>query len=759
MIALSQQSQIYMGIVKDNDSQKVINLATVTAYYNGEFVEGTSTNNSGKFELTTKKEITHLEFSFIASETFVLKTTEIKDPRNLIILLKTATQNLEEVMIQAERTTTQLKIDRKIINLGADLQQSGATVLEAFDQVSEIQTDLGTGTLSLRGSGNVRLLINGKPSALNPNELLAQIPASSVQKVEVITSPSVKNQADGLSGIINIILKKNASHGLNLSLNAGVGTKRYNYGIDGNYNFAPVNLRWNASQAGREMDSKQTINQRYLNGNTRDFFAPHDFNGIVKKVILGVDVFINSMNEFSLDFDHTNDYHSFYNNTFYSNITDREDYTYTRNSSHTHKTTSLTANYRTNFKKEEHFIEFDYNLTKNKNILPASDFEESIFLFDEENDNKNTLQALATDYTLPLGSKAKIETGFSWNDRTLKSYRLINPAQATATNNVFNYHEVLFGLYALTQFNVKKLNLQLGLRYEHFVSKSDNTLNDQTTDQKFSNFFPSVHIGYKIDNYHTVNIGYSRRVSRPNFHHINPFQLGNQYFQWTANPNLEPEFSTNIEANYLYNKNKFSTSASIFYRDRTNVIEWLRDINNDGVQRISFDNIGKKKSYGVETDINYKIASFWNTQFSANYYLTTIDQDIYLAWDRLYSSNVILKNTFKITNNISTDITYRHTPKNQNIFHYIAPRNRFDWAVRLKLLNNKLTTTLRVIDVFDNNLMHRTTINQEVTQNEVWKFQSQTFGFLFSMNYKLFQNKGKTRSRKERDYEHSGARD
>ncbi len=754
----AQQNQIYKGIVKGDDSQ-IISLATIAAYHNNKFIDGTSTNSSGEFELIIKEEITHLEFSFIGSETSILKITEINDPANLIIYLKTATNALDEVVIQAERTTTELKIDRKIINLGADLQQSGATVLEALDQISEIQTDLGTGTLSLRGSGNVRLLINGKPSALNPNEVLEQIAASSVQKMEIITSPSVKNQADGLSGIINIILKKNTASGLNLSLNSGVGTKRYNYGIDGNYNFTPVNLRWNASQAGREMDSKQTIQQRYLNGNTRDFFAPHDFNGLLRKVALGIDFFINPTNEVSLDVEHTNDYHSFYNNTFYSNVTDREDYIYTRNSSHTHQTTLITANYRTNFKKPEHFIEFDYNLTKNKNTLPASDYEDGLFLFNEENNNKNTLHSLAVDYALPIGNNTKIETGFSWNDRTLNSYRFFNPGQGTTTNDVFDYHESLIGLYALTQLQSGKLNWQFGLRYEYFISDSANTLNGQTTDQEFSNFFPSAHVSYKINNEHTVNVGYSRRISRPNFHHINAFQLGNQYFQWEANPGLEPEFSTNIETNYLYGSNNLNMSASIFYRYRTNVIEWLRNINADGVQTIGFDNIGKKHSYGIEMDIRYKIFRYWNAQVSANYYQTNINQDIDLVWDRLYSSSIILKNTFKITDNISTDITYRHTPKNQNIFHFINPRNRFDWAIRLKLLRNKLTTSLRIIDVFDNNLMHRTTINPEVTQNETWKFQSQTFGFLWSMNYKLFQNKGKIRNRKERDYEHNGARD
>ncbi|MBQ4821166.1 outer membrane beta-barrel family protein [Aquimarina sp. MMG016] len=755
----SQKNKIYKGIVKDHNSQETIPFATVAIYKNDKLIDGTSTSDIGQFQLKTKKEITHFKISFIGRETSILAYSEITDPKNIIIFLKTPINELDEVFVKAEQTTTQLKIDRKIINLGADLQQSGTTALEAFDQISEIQTDLGSGTLSLRGSGNVRLLINGKPSALNATELLEQIPSSSIQKVEIITSPSAKNQADGLSGIINIILKKNSAQGLNLTLNTGVGTKRYNYGIDGNYNFSPINFRWNASQSGREMDSKQTINQQYLNGNTRDFFTPHDYNGLIRTIASGIDFFINDKNELSFDFNHTNDYHTFYNNTFYTNVTGREDYIYTRNSSHTHKTTNFNINHRTNFNKQGHYIEFDYNLTKNKNILPAIDFEDRVLLFNEEQKNNNTLHALALDYTLPIGEKTQIETGFSWNGRKLRSYNYFNPIQETASTDVFNYNENLLGIYALAKFNTGKLSWQTGLRYEHFISDSDNTLNGQATNQKFSDLFPSIHASYEVDETNSLNIGYSKRVSRPNFHHINPFQMGNQFFQWVANPNLKPEFSDNFEINYQYNNNKFNASVSTFYRYRTDVIEWLSDINEDGVQSISFDNIGKKHSYGIETDIRYKITQHWNAQLSGNYYLTNIDQDIYLTWNQLYSSSIILKNTFKINKNISTDITYRHTPKDQRAFNYREPRNRFDWAVRLKLLDNKLTASFRIIDVFDNNLMYRNTITQDIIQNEVWRFQSQTFGVLFSVNYKLFQNEGKIRNRKERDYQHNGTTD
>ncbi|PQJ80361.1 carboxypeptidase-like regulatory domain-containing protein [Polaribacter porphyrae] len=285
------QKKIIKGKVLDSVTKVQIPYAIITIFNADKIIDGTSTDKFGDFSIQLNTQATHLKISFIGYDLSTINLNNFTFIEANIFYLKPALNALDEVIINAEQSTTSLKIDRKIINIGADLQQAGATALEAFDQVAEIQTDLGTGTLSLRGSGNVRLLINGKPSGLNPTELLEQLPASSILRVEIITSPSAKNLADGLSGIINVILKKNSLNGLNVNINGGFGTKRYNYGLNGNYSLGFINFRWNLSQAGRKMDSKQTIFQRYTNGNTRDFFAPHDFNGLVKTISTGIDFF------------------------------------------------------------------------------------------------------------------------------------------------------------------------------------------------------------------------------------------------------------------------------------------------------------------------------------------------------------------------------------------------------------------------------------------------------------------------------------
>ena len=747
----------YAGTVTDATTAEFIPFATIALYNDTLLVDGTSSDNQGKFRVTTTKEWTHLEVSFIGYETIKVELSTIELANEIQVILHPVYNTLDEVIIQSEKTTTELKIDRKIINLGADLQQSGNSALEAFDQIPEIETDLGTGVISLRGAGNVRILVNGKPSPLNASELLEQIPASSIDKIEIITSPSAKHQANGLSGIINISLKKNINFGFNLNLNSSVGTKRYRYGMDSNYNFSRMNIRLSASDGRRNMDSEQWVFQRYTNGNTRDLYAPHDFNGKVTRISSGIDFFLSENTVVSLQVDHTNDFHSFYNDTFYTNITNSPDFVYTRNSSHTHKTTDYNLNYRASFDNESHFLEIDYNVTNNKNILPAEDIKENVFLSREKQTNINRLHAFAFDYELPLNSFS-IASGLSWNYRELDSSRELELAESSITNDSFDYKEYELGGYIQTKFSTYKWNWQAGLRYEYFSSKSNNTDTNQEINLNFSNVFPSVHLSYNLNDQSTFAAGYSKRISRPNFRNINPFQIGNQYFQWNANPNLTPEFSDNFEINYQFNKNTIKAFLSAFYRYRKDVIQWIDRIDANGVRIVSFENLGSRNSYGIESTLQYDITNFWNTQLSANYYYTKANQPN-VTWDDLYSSNLILKNTFKLSKTISTDFTYRYTPKNQSIFNFTEPRNRLDAAIRAKFLENRLIANLRIVDVFDQNLRFRTLVLPNIVQRETWRFQSQTFGWLFGLTYKLFQNTEKTRNRKKRNYSHDGSVD
>ncbi|MEO1627912.1 MAG: carboxypeptidase-like regulatory domain-containing protein, partial [Bacteroidota bacterium] len=195
--AWSQHGLSIKGRVMEQDANIPIAYVSIAIVRNDSIVDGTVSNEEGHFALTTVDDFQVLHVNFIGYEPKVVLRESIDPHKRIEIFLALRQEVLDEVVVAAERTATQQLIDRKVINVGADLQQTGISALEVFDQITEIQTDLGTGQISLRGNSNVLILINGKPSGFSPSELLAQIPSSTIDKIEIITSPSAKYQADG----------------------------------------------------------------------------------------------------------------------------------------------------------------------------------------------------------------------------------------------------------------------------------------------------------------------------------------------------------------------------------------------------------------------------------------------------------------------------------------------------------------------------------------------------------------------------------
>ncbi len=748
--AQAQKIQL-KGVVVDALTQEEIAFATIAVYDNLEIVDGNSADENGRFNLVTHKKLSHIEVSFIGYKRKQLRISDFENTNELRIELDIDDRNLETIIIEGKPSTTQLKIDRKIINLGSDIQNSGVNALEAFGQIPEIDTDVAAGTISLRGSDNVRVLINGKPSSLSAVEVLRQLPASNISKVELITSPSAKYQADGISGIINIILKKNSNLGLNLAINSSVGTKRHGYGFSGNYNLKSVNFRLNASKANSKMIDNQSIARVFANGNTEDIITPYKFDGTVYNISSGIDIYIKDKHELSIEIDYIEDTHDYFNKSSYTNVTDADDFQALRAMDHFHYNTIINTNYRLKFNEDNHFLEFDYNLNISNNDYPLSDFNDDVLLSKQFLTEDFVLQALAIDYTLPVSDKLVLETGLSRNSQALESQRLFSAANEVETKDVFNYDEQLIGAYGLAKFSLGALNLQAGLRYEYFKSTSKSDTDGFDTKQKFSNLFPSVHLSYSINENNTLNLGYSKRVSRPNFHHINAFQVVNPLFIWEYNPNITPEFSDNIELSYQKNMNGLNLGLSTFYRYRKDVVLWTESVLDDK-QLFRYENAGTNNSYGLEATAKYKVTSFWDSRLTANYYFTKIAQHNVVTWDETYNSTIQVKNTFQINKKITADVSYLYLPKRQSAFNFVKPRKRLDLSVRGKFISNKLLVNLRLVDVFNSYKFKRFSKTERLNQTTNWDFQSQTSNVLLSLNYKIFENKGKTRQRKERNY-------
>ncbi len=748
---VSAQRTLLKGIVIDDITQQYIPFATISVYNNIELIDGVSTDENGKFQLFAKDMFSHIDISYIGYNPLRLMLSDLTDPKNLVIALTIDTTMLEAIVVTGKRATTQLKIDRKVINLSADIQQSGGSALEAFSLLPEVQTDIVTGTISLRGNSNVRVLVNGKPSSLNAIELLQQIAAFSIDRVEIITSPSSRYNADGLSGIINVILKRDDYLGLNLGLNTSIGTRRHSFALNGNYNISFANFRLNASKFVRTETNSQSIHRQFANGYAENISTLYEFDGTVYKIISGLDFFIKDKHEFSFELDYSNDSHSYINNSSYYDIVGRDDYGYLRENTHLHYVTIFNANYRFKIDNDLHYLELDYNINSSNNSYPLSDFEEGILLFDQLLREDFTLQSIAIDYTVPIRDGLNIEAGISINSQLLDSRNSFTPVRDTTTSDHFTYDESLFGVYGLGKFSIGDANFQAGLRFEYFTSNSNGSRNSFVTSQKFSNLFPSIHVSYPIDDANTLSFGYAKRISRPDFHHINALQLASPLFVWEYNPNITPEVSDNIELNFQRYSQGFKLGVTGFYRYRNNAILWT-SISENSIQVFRYENSGIFNSYGLETTIGGEVTPFWDTRLTANYYFTKINQSSSVTWDRIHSSSIQVKNTFEVCDRLTMDIAYLYSPKRQRAFDYIAPRSRLDLTFNGQLFNNRLSVNLRIVDVLDNNILNITNETGNLIQNTTWDIQSQTLNYLLSINCNIFEKKERSRRRKNRDY-------
>lgn len=745
-LGIAQEKRL-KGTVYENQGQEPLPFATVVIFNGDELIEGRVTNENGEFEITIPKVFSHLEISSLGYMVSVIPSSDIDFNTKLRIGLIPQVETLDEVVLKTERTTTQQKLDRKIINLGSDLQQAGVNALESFDQIPEVQVDMANGTVALRGSDNIRILVNGKLTSQLATELLQQIPASQIDRVEIITAPSSKYRADGLSGLINIILKEKMDRGLNLNLNSTAGTRRYSFGVDANYNLSFINFRLNASRSNLKTINNQTVDRNFSNGNKETIYTPNIFDGDIYRISGGFDVFLKDRHEFSITMDHTDNSHNYFNESLYTAVTDRDDYEFLRVSDHFHFINVLNANYRLNFDKGDHYIELDYNLNSSNNDYPLADFEDGILVNDQSLTENFDLQSLALDHNLPISDKLSLETGFSRNTQKLDSKRLQAPETIP---DRFTYDETLWGIYSSLRMALGKFQLQTGLRWEQFKSESINAETNFVVNRDYSNIFPSVHLSYPLTN-GSLSMGYNKRISRPNFHHINAFQIVNPLYVWEFNPNITPEYSHNIEFNYLKRLENMGWGLTTFYRKRQNVILWTEQSTTDQ-QVFRYENSGDFNSYGLEAFIDYKFFPFWDTRVSLNHYITHIDQSESVTWDRTFATRFQLKNTINLSKKINLDITYFHNPKQQNPFNYIQPRSRFDIAARVRLMQNRLSLNLRAVDIFNQNILERYSRTSNLMQKTTWDIQMQTRNFLISANYKLFENNQKNRNRKARNY-------
>jgi ferric enterobactin receptor len=641
------------GYVVNETLSNAVEYASV-ALYNRETkkpVDGTMADEKGKFSMTKIAPGTYyLMVTFIGYETKTVDSLVIEKSKDLdlgVIKLKESVKMLNEVTVSAEKSLIEEKVDRLVYNAEKDLTARGGDASDVLRKVPMLSVDFD-GNVTLRGTSNIKVLINNKPSTIVASSVadaLKMIPADLIKSVEVITSPSAKYDAEGTGGIINIITKKSNLQGLNLNIDTGVGLRASNLGLNGNYRKKKLGLTFGGfgraiyNKAGTELE--QTTIRNGVSSLTKQFSDSfHD--GYFGRYNVGFDYDITKNQSLtgslafgSRSFNSDQTLHSdIYSNNVLKNSSIRG-----VNSTNAGNSVDFNVDYIRTFKPGE---EWSISLQTSQNKL-VNDFSSDIMSSTLDilsrqkniNDSYNKELTLQTDYVLPIKKNQQFEVGIKAVRRQVDSnfeYQIAGPTGNFGYDDrnpagKLNYTQNVSAGYLSYMITTKnKYTVKAGSRYEYTTIDA----NDKTGTiniSPYGNFVPSVNISKKLKK-GTLKLAYNNRIQRPGLQQLNPnFNKANPQSITVGNPNLKPEVSNNFELSISGGIKKSYLTLALFNRQTNNSITRISAPSDTLVGAIitSFQNIGKERTTGINLNGNFFLTPKWTMNGGIDLYYNYLD--------------------------------------------------------------------------------------------------------------------------------------
>lgn len=733
LISFSQQRQgnfpggTISGKVLDSSTKHTIEYANIVVFSSRDssMVTGSVTNSEGLFTLSIDRPGTFkIEVRFIGYDTEVIDTSirpdNLKVDLGEIQIHPTAIL-LENIVVEGERSPITYQIDKKVINPDQMQTVISGNAADVLVNVPSVQVDI-EGNVSLRGSQNFTVLIDGRPSLLDPQDALQQISATSIDKIEIITNPTAKYDAQGTAGIINIILKKNASQGLNGIVNANAGMYD-SYGGNFLINYQDgFKINFGLDYNERNFPGDQTQNNIY--------FLQTDTSIInsVGEVNRGRTAFEGRAGiEFSLSENDLLNF-GFRGGKRDGGMTSNQNYIQTstlvpevveyigktqRSRNGTYY--SINTNYSRTFNSSGHQLlaEFVFNQQNSDESTTTSEFDGSGQFggkktkeFGPESDFRWKI-----DYTLPISEESKFEAGYQGeieqSDENNELYEF-NPASNeyeiqpdyTSLTKYFDDQQSLYAMYSDVFWQT---NFQLGLRGEYTYRNIEVPWINQTFNIDLIDYFPSLHASYKFSPLSTVMASYSRRINRPGGWALEPFPT------WMdannvriGNPDLLPEFIDSYEAGVQTVLGNISVSTEAYFRMTTYKIEAVRTALENDVTLTTFANVGEDYSLGIELMVILDPLSFWNINFMGNAYNYRIEGSIL---DEPFSNESFnwqtrMNNSFKLWSSTQIQFNSNYTSPTVTSQGEWAGYFSADLSIRQELISNVLAVTLQVRDLF-----------------------------------------------------------
>lgn len=771
------------GKVIDKITSQPLEYTTITfsEVGNPSAVSGGITDGKGEFEFDIKTGVYNIRIEFISFKPVELKNRTIDKQVNLgtFALAEDATM-LQAVEIRKEESTVEIKLDKKVYNVGQDMMVKGGTVSDVLDNVPSVTVDV-EGNVSLRGNDNVRILIDGKPSGLggiNIAEALKLIPAETIDKVEVITNPSARYDAEGGGGIINIVLKKGKNLGVNGTVTATTGNPD-NFGINGTVNLKTKNFNLFTTQgySYRKGPGNFLTDTEYLdaNGNTESYLEERRNNERLSKGYngnLGLEWYVTPSTSWTNTFsyrksdgenpDNVNQY--FYDaNKVLNKKTNRFN-----DQQNKDKDMDFSSNFVKKFKTDGHQLSIDASYSVNRDddasmvTSNENDLNTNTFLTDAQrtgNIQKQKRVLIQADYVLPIGDKYRFEAGFRRNlaDLTtdysvedLDSGAWVNNTQFT---NALQYREEVNALY--TQFGSKfnKFSYLLGLRFEDSNIQINQFTQADFNTKKYNNLFPSAFLTYELGAFENISLSYSKRISRPRSRFINPFSnMSSNINMFRGNPDLDPSMTDAYDIGYLKKWNKLTFNTSMYFNRTKDAVQFVRNtetIQGTSVLVTSPVNVGIEDRFGFEFTLNYNAYKWWKLNGNFNLFRNqTVGNYTYVDLNNtpqiIDFSNTALSWFARVTSKVSlplgidwqTNGTYNAPQTNaQGSSEGILSMNL---AFSKDIMKDKGTLALNVSDVFNSRKrINETNLPSQNSYSEMqWRERQINLSFTYRFNRK-----------------------
>ena len=804
------------GKVIDAGTKQPIDFANVSVKSGDQVITGVVSDEKGEFTLELKDGKYMLAVSFMGYTEVKKELTVAGKPVNVgRIALREDSKMLQDVEVVGQGSSMRFELDKKVFTVDQNIASAGASVSDVLENIPSVDVDQ-EGNISLRNSEDVEIWINGKPAGLNSEnrgQVLQQMPAGTIEKIELITNPSAKYSPEGTSGIINLVMKKDRAAGYYGSVQAGIDyslAKPWttppgaNVGFNINFNAGPVDgyfnvgYRYHTSNGGSKTDrynlngtGSKTLDSTLIQSHlVQDGEQTHKGGGMFFRgglnfhVAQGHTIGISGFGMASDPkvFKGTNSNHRTYELTAADGSPIRR---YTRDQSGTgsHPGGNATLDYT--YEMDEHKLQLSgtYNQFSWNQDTRYTQMENDTTYQDQSTRSKDQSIDIKADYEWKPTPQSRLEAGYNytrgWNKNTSDAHNILNGSPEElypyyADFNGLTQNHAIYITYGNRFWD--KLSVQVGLRGEYYMRHLESKYKDaggnildsyagmeHKKDTAYFQLFPSAYISYDFGNGHELQLNYTRRVKRPWGHQINPrMDFSDSTNISYGNVDLLPAYSNNLELNYLKTWERHTLSAGVFWKYREGAVQNVKYMDGN-VMKNTYLNVAKRQELGVEVVAKNRLfGELLQLTTSANFYwnnIASVHQTMYHSGDtipvdltgqNIFAGSVRINAQFLFTKNFSGQLTG----------HYRSPRvvaqgttshsYSIDIGLRHTFLNKQLALALNVRDLLDSRARRNTTWGEGFWQFSENRWHSRSVSL--TVTYNFGNQQGRRRGRPDGDF-------